>query len=270
METGLRVFLVEWMPASKETGNNGLAEYVAAIRSSAAKVRAESVGARPFVMGHSLGGTLAAVFGVLAPAELQALVLLGAPLCFGPGTSRFRDALVKFVPWGLDDTEPCPGSVLSYASAMASPDAFIWSRFKDAIVNFAHPYALEMHALVERWALDEVPLPSKLVHQIVDLFYRKNLFCTGHLNIRGATVTPKSLSSPVLAVVNTADEVAPLTSVLPFVRAIHTKDTRIIKYSGEMGVGLQHLAFLIGRKAHAELWPEILSWIDARRQARTT
>jgi len=29
---------------------------------------------------------------------------------------------------------------------------------------------------VERWALDEVPLPGKLVHQIVEWLYRENRF----------------------------------------------------------------------------------------------
>ena len=45
-----------------------------------------------------------------------------------------------------------------------------------------------------------------------------------------------------------------------------TTDVRIIEYPGETGVCLQHLGFLIGRKAHAELWPEIMSWILCKRQ----
>jgi len=27
---------------------------------------------------------------------------------------------------------------------------------------------------------------------------------------------------------------------------------------------LQHLAILIGRRAHAEVWPQIISWLGAR------
>jgi polyhydroxyalkanoate synthase len=38
---------------------------------------------------------------------------------------------------------------------------------------------------------------------------------------------------------------------------------RIIEYAGESGVGLQHLAILVGRQAYARLWPEIMSWLEA-------
>ncbi|WP_454652699.1 alpha/beta fold hydrolase [Bradyrhizobium liaoningense] len=53
---------------------------------------------RPAVIGHSLGGTLAAIFAAMAPESICALVLLGASLCFEPGSSRFRDVLVSMTP----------------------------------------------------------------------------------------------------------------------------------------------------------------------------
>jgi hypothetical protein len=43
-----------------------------------------------------------------------------------------------------------------------------------------------------------------------------------------------------------------------------TDDTRIIEYPGEVGVCLQHLGILIGRQAQAQVWPEIVSWINSR------
>jgi polyhydroxyalkanoate synthase len=43
-----------------------------------------------------------------------------------------------------------------------------------------------------------------------------------------------------------------------------TKDVRLIEFPGELGVSLQHLGILIGRKAQAHVWPEIISWINAR------
>jgi polyhydroxyalkanoate synthase len=38
----------------------------------------------------------------------------------------------------------------------------------------------------------------------------------------------------------------------------------VLEYPGENGVALQHLAPLIGRRAHASLWPEIISWLHAK------
>jgi hypothetical protein len=63
---------------------------------------------------------------------------------------------------------------------------------------------------------------------------------------RKPRVGPSSVSLPTLAVVNVADDVAPLGSIEPLSIAMPTKDARIIEYPGELGVCLQHLGILIG------------------------
>jgi polyhydroxyalkanoate synthase len=261
LQRRLRAYLLEWMPASRATSDSGLDEYTLAISTCVEKVSRKSRGARPFLMGHSLGGTLAAIFGASAPASIRGLVLIGAPLSFEPQASPFRDALVGLVPADLSHSEPFPGSLLSHMSALASPATFVWSRVIDAAFSVGDARALDIHRRVERWALDEVPLPGKLVHQIIESLYRENRLCRGTLRVHGKTVGPAGLSAPTLAVVNTADDVAPLAAVEPFIEAMATKDTQIIKYAGERGVCLQHLGVLVGRKAYAELWPQIASWI---------
>lgn len=260
----LHVHLLEWLPASRDSGNNGLDEYALAISACVARISDESAAAKPFLFGHSLGGTLAAIYGAWAPESIRGLVLLGAPLCFQAEMSRFRDALVSLVPSTLSETEPFPGSLLSHASALASPNTFIWERLIDAALSLADRHAMEIHARVERWALDEVALPGKLVRQIVEELYRENRLCGGTLRVRGALVGPAALSVPTLAVVNTADEVAPLVSVKPFLDAMASKTARIIPYPGEVGVCLQHLGILVGRKARAQVWPEIVSWLKSQ------
>src|SRR4029453_4909495 len=153
-------------------------------------------------MGHSLGGTLAAIFAAAESESIRGLVLLSAPLCFEPETSRFRDALVSLVPSGLIDVGPCPGSLLSHMSALASPDTFIWSRLADAVLCGADDQARETHARVERGALDEVPLFGELVRQIIEWLYRENRFCCGNLKIGNKLIGPVTLTTPTLAAVN--------------------------------------------------------------------
>jgi len=265
LKEGLRVRLLEWLPATRSTSNNGLAEYAQAVGECVVKVSDESEDRKPFLLGHSLGGTLAAIFAATAPKSICGLVLIGAPLCFRPATSRFRDALVSLVPSDLNETEPCPGSLLTEMSALASPETFVWSRLADAALSVASQSALEIHARVERWALDEVPLPGRFVHQLIEWLYRENQFCRGELSL-GKLIGPQSISTPTLAIVNAADDIAPLGSVKPFIESLATRDARIIEYPGEIGVGLQHLGPLIGRQAHARIWPTIMSWMDSRRQ----
>jgi polyhydroxyalkanoate synthase len=260
------VYLLEWIPASPNTSGNGFNECTNAISDCVAKISAATRRrSKPFLAGHSLGGTLAAIYGAVASDTIRGLVLLSAPLCFQPTTSRFRDALVSLVPSELPEADPFPGSLLSYVSAMASPNTFIWSRQIDAALSVTDTQALDIHARVERWALDEAPLPGRLMHQIVDWLYRENRFCGGTLSLDDRILDPSCLSVPTLAVVNTADEVAPPASVKPFFDAIGTKKARIIEYPGEIGTSLQHVAILVGRQAHAHVWPEIFSWLHAYR-----
>jgi poly[(R)-3-hydroxyalkanoate] polymerase subunit PhaC len=261
MREGLHVHLLEWMPASQRNRNNGLDEYIEAISECVARISGGAAGTTPFLVGHSLGGTLAAIFSAWAPASIRGLILLGAPLCFEPATSRFRDALVSLIPATLSDGGPLPGSLLAFIATLASPGTFIWSRAIDAASSITDRQALEINARVERWALDEVPLPGKLVHQIIQWLYRENRFCRGTLKVSEMLVGPSSLSVPALAVVTMVDEVAPLASVKPCIDAMPATGVRIIQSPGEVGVGLQHLGILVGRQARAHVWPEIISWI---------
>jgi polyhydroxyalkanoate synthase len=262
----LCVHLIEWKPATQGHGTAGFDEYVDhAISECVARTRDRAAGRKPFLMGHSLGGTLAAIYAAVRPDTLQGVVLLGAPLCFERGVSRFGDALVSIVPPTFADADIVPGSLLSQVSALASPRTFVWERLTDAALSMADPHAMAIHARVERWALDEVALPGLLVRQIVQWLYREDRFCRGILPIGGREIGPACLRLPVLAVANVIDEIAPPASVTRFADAIADRSVRIVTYPGEFGVGLQHLALLVGRNAYDRVWPEVVAWLKARR-----
>jgi poly[(R)-3-hydroxyalkanoate] polymerase subunit PhaC len=38
----------------------------------------------------------------------------------------------------------------------------------------------------------------------------------------------------------------------------------VLRHEVERGPALQHLGPLVGPRAHARLWPEILDWVSAR------
>jgi polyhydroxyalkanoate synthase len=262
---GVRVFLLEWIAPTASGGQVGLDECARAVSECVARIATEPKATKPFLIGHSLGGTLAAVFCACEPRAVRGLLLLGVPLCFQPATNRFRDALVSMIPPDLSETGIIPGSLLSHASAFAAPDSFVWSRLMDAAMSLGDLRALDVHARVERWALDEAPLPGKLVHQIAEWLYRENRFCRGDLTVLGHTIGPSCLDVPTLAVVNTADDVAPLASIEPFLDALPTKDVTLIKYPGENGIALQHLGILLGREAYVRIWPKIIAWLASHR-----
>ena len=263
LRRGYRVCLVEWTQPKARDANLGLQDYVTAIAACAARLSVVIGNSKHFVIGHSLGGTLAAMFSASEPESVRGLILLAAPLCFQPKASRFRDALVALAPPNVSESGTLPGSLLSHLSAMASPRTFIWSRMLDSLLSAGDRRAAEIHYRVERWALDEVPVPGKLVQQIIEWLYRENRFCRGALHFDGARIGPSKLAVPMLAVVNVADDVAPLASMKPFIDAMPVGDAQIIEHQGEAGVCLQHLGILVGRHAQMRVWPEIIAWLGS-------
>jgi polyhydroxyalkanoate synthase subunit PhaC len=125
LHQGFRVHLLEWIPPSSD-GSAGLDAYGGrAIAACVATISKQANRVQPFLMGHSLGGTLAAIYCALEPRSVKGLVLLGAPLCFEPASSRFRDALVALVPEEFSGTKVVAGSLLSRICAAASPNTFV-------------------------------------------------------------------------------------------------------------------------------------------------
>jgi polyhydroxyalkanoate synthase len=256
---GLRVYLLEWRPLAPGDADAGLAEYAhASIADAISKISWEANGVSPFLMGHSLGGTLAAIYAAIRPGTVRGLVLLSAPLCFAPGSSRFRDALMALVPPKARLADIVPGSLLSHISALAAPGIFVWDRSLDGVLSAADPALARLHLQVERWTLDEVALSGRLVGEILERLYRNDEFRRGALALGADTAGPSALRVPVLAVTNTADGVAPRGAVKPFLDAMPAGYATILEYPGEHGVALQHVAVLVGPRAHAELWRQIV------------
>jgi hypothetical protein len=48
------------------------------------------------------------------------------------------------------------------------------------------------------------------------------------------------------------------------VGAAASRDKTVLHYEGDVGVALQHVGPLVGRRAHALLWPRITQWITQR------
>lgn len=255
-------YLLEWLEPALANDGDGLADYAGrSIGEAVARVSEDAGRANPFLIGHSLGGTLAAIYATSGSAGIRGLVLLAAPLCFAAGSSSFRDAVATLDAAFLPTTGIVPGSLLSQISAVASPEIFVWSRFVDGYLSANDREAYDTHVRVERWALDEVPLSARLMREVLRELYCENRLCRETLVIEGRALGPSRLGAPTLAVVNTADALAPRASMAPFLDAASNAHVSLIEHPGEVGVGFQHLAILIGRRAHAETWPEILAWL---------
>lgn len=259
---GFAVYLVEWTEAPQDFG---LAEYAARIGRCVDRLR-ERHGQRPHLATHSLGGILCAGCAALQPDALASLVLLEAPLHFAEAAAGAFRPLLAAAPSAQTIAAGfgcVPGSFLGAVSAAASPAEYRWQRFADYLLATWNARDLLTHLLVERWALDELPLPGRLYEQVVEDLYRRDLLMRGELKVAGQRVSPQDIDVPLVTVFNPHGRAIPPQSMLPFHHQAASSDKLLLAYRGDVGVALQHLGALVGRHAHAELWPTIFDWLRA-------
>jgi polyhydroxyalkanoate synthase len=264
IRSGIRVFLIEWAEPGVEEQHFGLIDYAdRLIRDCLDAVALETGKPRACLAGHSIGGTLAAIFAALRPERVQALVLLEAPLHFGADAGIFAPLVATAPRMGSLATTlgNVPGSFLDFISVTADPMTFQWSRWVDALESLRDMRALQTHLRVERWTLDEFPFPSRLFEEIVEFLYREDRFMAGSLRVGTRSATPCGLVMPIVSVVNPRSSIVPPSSVLPFLAGVSSGDRKLLWYEGDKGIALQHVGALVGQIAHRRLWPEILAWL---------
>jgi len=267
LRRGIRPYLIQWERPGADDQHLGLEAYADTYLLACQEAIAAETGAQAtFVAGHSLGGVLAAIFAALYPERLRGLVLLSAPLNFGPRTGAFgpvvaraprAETLTAFMPANV------PGSFLNTVSILSAPGTFEGERMSDWWRSLADPQALGLYMRIMRWTLDEQALPRRLFEEIVEFLYRDNRFIGGTLNVGGRLAAPAAITAPLISVIERHSAIIPPEAVLPFHAAVGSADTRVLWYEGDVGVVLQHLGMLVGRRAHQEVWPAILDWMHA-------
>jgi polyhydroxyalkanoate synthase subunit PhaC len=251
-EAGRSVYLSEWL--EQEDANGGLDTSVALLLTAIEKIATEH-GRPPILLGHSLGGTLAAIATALDPHRVHKLVLIEAPLRFGDQTGALRPIAACPTNWRLNGR--VPGTLLDLASVAVAPDEFTFGRWSDAWASFSDVEAFAIHARVIRWTLDEFAPPAPLLQDVVDLLYRQDMFAQNRLQVLGQSARPDSLAQiPVAAIVDHGSRLVPPSSALqPLI------NPTVFAYVPEAGVGLQHVGPLVGRRAHREIWPSVIGWM---------
>lgn len=268
LQSGMAVYLIEWSDPTEAEAGFGLEEYGhSLIGQCVAAIQASPVAKAPdnlFLLAHSLGGVLATIYAALHPEHVNGLVLVEAPLHFGRASGSFTP-LVAFGPRGDSISRlfsRIPGSVLSLTSVVASPSTFQFERSADFLASLGSSHDLRTHMMVERWTLDEAPMPGKLFEDIVERLYRGDHLMRGILSIGGQSIGPVQVRSPLLAVYDPRSVVVPPDSIVAFCDAAGSSNRKLLAYQGDTGVALAHVGALMGRNAHRYLWPEILEWMN--------
>lgn len=263
-----RVYLLEWAAPGPAEEGFGLADYADRLIEAAYAVIEAEGGAAPVLAGHSLGGTLAAVFATLHPERVRGLILVDAPLAFGEEGDRLAKAVAAAAharAMRRMAGSPVPGSFLNTLAASTVPGVFIGQRWDDLRASLTDSDALAIHTRVERWTLDEFPMAGQFFEDILEGFYREDRFRRGVLDVGGHRTGLAKLRAPVLAVTNPLGGVVPPASITAGLAAAPDAPSVVLEYEGDRGPMLQHVGPLVTRLAHERLWPRIFDWMAERR-----
>jgi polyhydroxyalkanoate synthase len=253
LAAGAPVFLLKWEETTAPIGFAAYADRLIREALDAAGIE------QAVLLAHSLGGLFAAVFAALHPERVRGLGLLATPLHFEHGVGIFGAMASALRAQDLPSS--VPGSFLSSATFRAEPLTFGWDRMLDFAASLGAPEALRTHMRVERWTLDEFPLPGRLLADLAEHLARDDAFVRGALTVGGRLAAPSQVTAPLLCVVDPRCRVVPPEAVLPFFEAAGSTEKTLLHYEGDVGVSLQHVGLLVGRQAHARLWPEITRWL---------
>jgi polyhydroxyalkanoate synthase len=264
LEAGFRVFLIEWLPRPK--AGAGLDDFALTLPEAACTAIEAAAGREQVILaGHSLGGTLAAIFASLRPERVAALALIDAPLAFGRRDGGPLATTVAAAPdlgtIAASFGDSVPGSAINAFSARAAPEAFLAQPARDAAAAAGSPLRSAIHRRVMRWTLDEYAMPARLFAEVGEALYRGDRFRAGGLPIGAASAHLGAVEAPIVAVLNPAGLIVPPASVIAGLRAAGGAPHHVLRYRAEPGPMIQHLGPLVGPNAHARLWPRILDGI---------
>jgi polyhydroxyalkanoate synthase subunit PhaC len=265
LAAGLQVYLTAWQRPRSGDDWLGLGEYAdQVLRGCLDSIREETGQAAVLLAGHSLGGTLAAIFSSLYPHRVRGLIELEGPMAFGAG--QLEAALASGPParaiTGLLGN--IPGSVLTWASLCADPLTFSAEPWLDWLESSRSRAAHRLHWQVRRWSLDESPMAQRLFEEVEDQLYRENRFAEGRLRVGDRLAEPQAIDMPILAVVDARSRIVPPPAIDAYRTRTGSDDVRVLHYPGDTGVFIRHVGVLVGRNAHESLWPQILRWIGRR------
>jgi polyhydroxyalkanoate synthase len=264
MARGYDVYLVEWTEPDMG-GALGLEDYAATILDACLDaIAARSRSSAILVAGHSLGGTLAALYCAYRPKRVAGLVLVEAPLHFAEASGVFRPLLKQGIPAKaiVPSFGRVPGSMLSLISGSAAPATIYLERYFDHMASLGSREDLITHWRVERWTLDEFPLPQQLFEDVVEKLYREDRFMRGELLLGGKALRPSQVTAPIFAIYEPASRIIPPESILGFLHAAGSRNKALQPYFGDVGIALQHVGALVGDSAHREVWPRVFDWLE--------
>jgi polyhydroxyalkanoate synthase subunit PhaC len=256
LKEGFDVFALDWGEPDDDDAQRDFAHYADFLLGRAISLVIETSRSNSVdMLGYSMGGVLALTHATLAPDSIRRLALIGAPSDFVHATPISEWVRADW--FDPDKLAHVFGNIpawLASASFRAlkpfthsSKGLRLWLGLNDA-------EDLATQLAVEIWLTDGVALPGRFYADFIKVFYQQNALWRDALNVNGAPARLANITSPILNVFGSRDQIVPSQSCSPLGERLGVK--RVTQKSFPVG----HLALLVGERAPLQTWRVISDW----------
>jgi poly(3-hydroxybutyrate) depolymerase len=256
-----RVAALDWLTATAETRDRDVDDSIASILECI-----EALGGRVHLIGLCQGGWESAIAAALAPAKVESLTLVAAPIDFhaGEGMIKWLSASMpmaayrtlvalgggvmkgEFISSGFDSLLPFDRYFLKYLSLWNHLDEKDWmERFRD----------------INDWYRSPKDLAGPMYLRCVRELFKENRLIQGRLEVLGRKVDLSAIKCPLALVAGKRDHITPPPQVWAAERVVGSGRTLRVETPGG------HVGSFMGRRELNEFWPGLLDWLRSGEEA---
>lgn len=267
LDAGHDVWLVDWGDPHPSDSGIGLDAYIdASLRAAVATVTSTAGSDTVTLLGHCQGGTFAAIYAALYPAEVRNLVLLAAPIDFVPARphpvgawslwsrQRWYDPRALLGPGGNVPAH-LPGravAALSAPVAMTAP----WLGSLRARMAASDEGRAWLGAC--QWVDDSPPLAGTAWMQWLTGCYQRNDLVHGRMRIGNRHVHLDRITADVLEISGRRDVVTPPHQTA---RAAHMPSAGGF---APVDAPTGHVGLIVGPTARTTMYEPLARWLGER------
>jgi polyhydroxyalkanoate synthase subunit PhaC len=262
LEAGFDVYMIDWGEPSKLDRSLSLDDYVNRyIDNCVDEVRDRSGQDSINVLGYCMGGTMTAMYAALNPEKVENLALMASGLCFAGdgGVLELWGAEDYYEPETVTETfDNVPAEFLDVGFALMDPIANNVTKYVRFYDNVEDEEFVENFARMERWLDEGIDVTGKAYEEFIRDIYQENKLYENELELGGERVDVTEIDMPVLQIVAEYDHLIPPEASKPFNEVISSDDTEILEFA------TGHIGMSVSSRSHAELWPQVCDWFEAR------
>jgi polyhydroxyalkanoate synthase subunit PhaC len=261
---GFDTYLIDWGIPTDADRQLALDDYINGYLLNVVEhVRERTKAKQVNLLGYCMGGTMSSIFTALHPKLVRNLILMAAGIDFST-----RDGLLNL--WSdpenfdvdkfVDAFGNCPAQFLQSAMLLLKPVGNLIEKPLKFYEQMGDPVFVDDYFTMEGWLNDNVPVAGETFREFVKYLYQQNRLVKGTMPVGRHVVNLRNITSPVLNIMATKDDLVPCGQSLPFNDLVGSADRKTLQISAG------HIGLAVGSRAQKELWPGVVEWLAERSQ----